>query len=109
MSSPIYPPSRQAVQIDDYHGTIVADPFRWLEDLDSPETQAWVEAQNQVTFSYLEQIPARETIKERLTKLWNYERYSAPFKEGDRYFFFKNDGLQNQSVLYTLKSLDGTP
>lgn len=109
MSSPIYPPSRQTVQIDDYHGTLVADPFRWLEDLDSPETKTWVEAQNQVTFSYLEQIPARKAIKERLTKLWNYERYSAPFKEGDRYFFFKNDGLQNQSVLYTLKSLDGTP
>ncbi len=104
-----YPQTRQVDQIDDYHGTPVADPYRWLEDLDAPETEAWIQAQNQVTFAYLDQIPSREQIKERLTKLWNYERYSAPFKEGDRYFYFKNDGLQNQSVLYTLKSLDGTP
>jgi prolyl oligopeptidase len=104
-----YPQTRQVDQIDDYHGTQIADPYRWLEDLDAPETEAWIQAQNQVTFAYLDQIPFREKIKERLTKLWNYERYSAPFKEGDRYFYFKNDGLQNQSVLYTLKSLDGTP
>ncbi|NJL89470.1 MAG: S9 family peptidase [Coleofasciculaceae cyanobacterium SM2_1_6] len=104
-----YPQTRQVDQIDDYHGTSVADPYRWLEDLDAPETEVWIQAQNQVTFAYLDQIPSREQIKERLTKLWNYERYSAPFKEGDRYFYFKNDGLQNQSVLYTLKSLDGPP
>ncbi|HEY9701879.1 MAG TPA: S9 family peptidase, partial [Allocoleopsis sp.] len=76
---------------------------------DSPETKTWVESQNQVTFAYLNQIPAREKIKERLTELWNYEKYGIPFKEGDRYFYFKNEGLQNQSVLYTLKTLDSEP
>jgi len=105
MSSPTYPQTQQLEQIDDYHGTIVPDPYRWLEDLDSPKTAEWIAAQNQVTSDYLEQIPSREKIKERLTQLWNYERYSAPFREGDRYFYFKNDGLQNQSILYTLKSL----
>ncbi len=105
MSFPTYPQTRQVNQVDDYHGTIVPDPYRWLEDLDSPETTEWIAAQNQVTAGYLDQIPNREKIKERLTQLWNYERYSAPFQEGDRYFYFKNDGLQNQSILYTLKSL----
>jgi prolyl oligopeptidase len=104
-----YPSTRKSNQIDSYHGAPVADPYRWLEDPDSEETQAWVEAQNKVTFSYLEEIPAREKIKQRLTKLWDYEKYSVPFKEGERYFYFKNDGLQNQSVLYTLKSLDEEP
>jgi prolyl oligopeptidase len=102
-----YPTSRKIDQIDEYHGIKVADPYRWLEDPDSEETQAWIEAQNQVTFAYLQEIPAREKIKQRLTQLWDYEKYSIPFKEGDRYFYFKNDGLQNQSVLYTLTSLDG--
>jgi prolyl oligopeptidase len=96
-------------QVDDYHGAKVADPYRWLEDDQSPETRAWVEAQNRVTFDYLGRLPARARIKERLTALWNYERYGVPFKEGGRYFLTRNDGLQNQSVLYTLKSLDGTP
>ncbi|WP_026733028.1 prolyl oligopeptidase family serine peptidase [Fischerella sp. PCC 9605] len=104
-----YPPSRKSDRVDNYHGTLVADPYRWLEDLDSEETKAWVEAQNKVTFGYLEEIPVREKIKQRLTKLWDYEKYSVPFKEGDCYFYFKNDGLQNQSVLYTLKSLADTP
>ncbi|NEP28138.1 MAG: S9 family peptidase, partial [Moorea sp. SIO3I6] len=104
-----YPKSRKADQVDDYHGTLVADPYRWLEDPDSEETKAWVEAQNQVTFGYLSEIPTRETLKQRITKLWNYEKYSTPFKKGDRYFYFKNDGLQNQSVLYTLTSLDAEP
>ncbi len=102
----VYPPTPKADQIDDYHGTKVADPYRWLEDPDSEETKAWVEAQNQVTFGYLAEIPVREKIKQRLTQLWNYEKYGIPFKEGNRYFYFKNDGLQNQSVLYTLTSLD---
>jgi prolyl oligopeptidase len=102
-----YPTSRKIDQTDEYHGIKVADPYRWLEDPDSEETQAWIEAQNQVTFAYLQEIPAREKIKQRLTQLWDYEKYSIPFKEGDRYFYFKNDGLQNQSVLYTLTSLDG--
>ncbi len=104
-----YPTTHQADQVDDYHGTKVADPYRWLEDPDSDETKAWVEAQNKVTFGYLEDIPQRESLKQRITKLWNYEKYGIPYKEGNRYFYFKNDGLQNQSVLYTLTSLDGEP
>jgi len=104
-----YPTTRQADQVDDYHGTKIADPYRWLEDPDSDETKAWVEAQNKVTFGYLEDIPQRESLKQRITKLWNYEKYGIPYKEGNRYFYFKNDGLQNQSVLYTLTSLDGEP
>jgi prolyl oligopeptidase len=104
-----YPVSRKVNHIDDYHGTKVADVYRWLEDDNSAETAAWVEAQNRVTFAYLEQVPERAAIKERLTKLWNFERYGVPFKEGGRYFFTKNDGLQNQSVLYTMRSLDAEP
>jgi prolyl oligopeptidase len=104
-----YPQSPKAEQVDDYHGTSVSDPYRWLEDPDSDETKVWVEAQNQVTFSYLKEIPAREKIKPRLTQLWDYEKYSIPYKKGNRYFYYKNDGLQNQSVLYTLTSLDGEP
>ncbi|MCI0486232.1 MAG: prolyl oligopeptidase family serine peptidase [Blastocatellia bacterium] len=105
----VYPVTKKLEQYDDYHGTKVADPYRWLEDADSAETRAWVEAQNKVTFAYLDRIPARPRIKERLTKLWNYEKYGTPFKQGGRYFYFKNDGLQNQSVLYTVTSLDGNP
>ncbi len=101
-----YPTTRKIDQVDDYHGTKVADPYRWLEDPDSEETKAWVEAQNQLTFGYLGEIEVKETIKQRLTQLWNYEKYGSPFKEGNRYFYFKNDGLQNQSVLYTLTSLE---
>ncbi len=105
----VYPATRKADQVDDYHGTKVADPYRWLEDPDSEETKAWVEAQNEVTFGYLGEIPVREQIKQRLTQLWDYEKFGIPFKEGNRYFYFKNDGLQNQSVLYTLTSLDAEP
>ncbi|WP_228059658.1 prolyl oligopeptidase family serine peptidase [Plectonema radiosum] len=104
-----YPATSKSEQVDNYHGTKVADPYRWLENPDSPETKAWVEAQNKVTFGFLEKIPQREDIKKRLTKLWDYEKYGVPFKEGNRYFYFKNDGLQNQSVLYTLKTLDDKP
>lgn len=104
-----YPSSHKSNQVDNYHGTLVADPYRWLEDPDSEETRTWIEAQNQITFGYLNEIPTREKMKQRLTKLWDYEKYGIPFKEGERYFYFKNDGLQNQSVLYTLKTLDGQP
>ena len=104
-----YPDSRRSDQVDDYHGEKVADPYRWLEQLDSAETKAWVEAQNKVTFGYLEKIPQRAQYKERLTQLWNYERFGLPVKSGGRYFYTRNDGLQNQSVLYTAESLDSTP
>jgi prolyl oligopeptidase len=104
-----YPATRKGEQVDNYHGTEVKDPYRWLENPDSEETKTWVEAQNKVTFNFLEQIPARDDIKKRLTKLWDYEKYGVPFQEGSRYFYFKNDGLQNQSVLYTLKKLDDKP
>ena len=104
-----YPETPVVRVIDDYHGTTVADPYRWLEDVDSDSTKAWVEAQNAVTFAYLEAIPERERIRERLTELWDYERYGTPWKEGGYYFFFKNDGLQNQSVLYMQASLDAEP
>ena len=95
--------------IDDYHGTKVADPYRWLEDQNSPETQQWVEAQNAITMHYLSSIPVRTKLEARLTELWNYPKYTAPRKEGGRYFFFKNAGLQNQSVLYIQKALDSDP
>jgi len=104
-----YPIARTSDQVDTYHGIEIQDNYRWLEDPDSQETKAWVEAENQVTFSYLESISARENIKQRITKLWNYEKFGIPLKEGARYFYFKNDGLQNQSVLYTLKSLNDPP
>src|SRR6185503_1954253 len=104
-----YPVARKSDQVDDYHGVKVADPYRWLEDLDSAETRKWVEEENKQTFAYLAEIPARTTIKERLTKLWNYEKYGVPFKEGNRYFYTRNSGLQNQSVLYSVNSLDAEP
>ncbi len=104
-----YPQAKKVDQIDDYHGVKVADPYRWLENPDSADSRAWIEAENKLTFGFLNEIPERSKIKERLTRLWNYEKYGPPFKEGGRYFYFKNDGLQNQSVLYTLKSLDGEP
>src|SRR5215210_6312549 len=100
-----YPQTKKVEQTDDYHGTKVADPYRWLEDDNSAETKAWVEAQNKVTFAYLNQIPERAKLKSRLTELWNYEKYSAPFKRGKRYFYSKNDGLQNQSVFYVADSI----
>jgi prolyl oligopeptidase len=104
-----YPAARKADQVDDYHGVKVADPYRWLEDLDSEETRAWVEAQNKLSFGYLESIPARATLKDRLTKIWNYEKYGIPFREGNRYFYTRNSGLQNQAVLYTVTSLEAQP
>ena len=105
----VYPSSPRGNVVDDYHGTKVPDPYRWLEDPLSAETRAWIKAQNELTFSFLEQIPAREQIRARLEKLWDYERYGLPEKAGDRYYYRKNDGLQNQSVIYAVDSLDGTP
>lgn len=104
-----YPETRRGEHLDHYHGTTVADPYRWLEDDRSPETKAWVEAQNAVTGAYLAGIPERDKIRQRLTTLWDYERYGVPFRRGDTYFLSRNNGLQNQSVLYTLDTLTGTP
>ncbi len=105
----VYPTFPKVDLVDDYHGVKIADPFRGLEDLDSEPTRAWVRAQNEVTFKFLESIPERMRIRERLTRLWDYEKYTAPWREGGRYFWFKNDGLQPQSVLYTATRLDGAP
>ena len=101
-----YPNTERVEQSDRYHGIEVRDPYRWLENPDSESTKDWVAAQNKVTTSYLNTIAAKEKIQQRLTQLWDYEKYGSPFKRGQRYFYFKNDGLQNQSVLYTLESLD---
>lgn len=106
----VYPDTKKGDVADDYHGVKVPDPYRWLEDADAPETAAWVKAQNEVTFGWLERVPARAALKTRLTELWDYERYSPPWREGKgkerRTFFFKNDGLQNQSVLYVFDRPD---
>jgi prolyl oligopeptidase len=104
-----YPKARKADQVDDYHGIKVADPYRWLEDDNSVETAAWVKAENQVTFDYLEKIPYRPQLKQRLQELYNYPKYGIPSQSGAYYLWSKNDGLQNQSVLYVQKGLEGTP
>ncbi|MBX7053879.1 MAG: prolyl oligopeptidase family serine peptidase [Pyrinomonadaceae bacterium] len=101
-----YPKPRRGDQVDEYHGTKVADPYRWMEDTDSAETQSWIEAENKLTDAYLATIPEREKIKNRLTEIWNYERYSSPSKIGNYYIYSKNDGLQNQSVLYKTNSIN---
>jgi prolyl oligopeptidase len=103
------PETRRDDTVDVLHGVPVPDPYRWLEEVDSEGTRAWITAQNELTFDFLERIPARETIQERLTELWNHERYGIPVNRGGRIFFTRNDGLQNQSVLYWLDSLDGEP
>ena len=105
----VYPESKKVDVVDDYFGTKVADPYRWLEDETSADTKAWIEDQNKLTFGYLDTIPYREKLKARLTELYNYPRVSAPFRRGDTYFFTKNDGLQNQSVFYIQKGVNGTP
>src|SRR4051812_31852414 len=107
MARIIYPQARKDAQVDDYHGTKVADPYRWLEDPDSPESRIWIDAENKITFDFLGKIPERDKIHARLTELWNYERFGIPFREGGRYFITRNDGLQNQSVLYRMDSLGG--
>jgi len=108
--SPTYPPTRKDDSvIDDYHGTKVADPYRWLEDDNSEQTQAWVKAQNEVTFGFLKAIPKRGEIRDRLQKAWNYERTGIPFEHGGKWFFNRNSGLQNQGVLHVADSLDAEP
>jgi prolyl oligopeptidase len=101
-----YPETKKTDVTDDYHGTVVADPYRWLEDDMSEETAQWVQAQNEVTFGYLDKIPFRNQMKDRLTEIWDYPRFSVTFKKGDRYFYFMNTGMQNQSVLYMQESLE---
>jgi prolyl oligopeptidase len=101
-----YPLSRTIEQKDDYHGSILPDPYRWLEDVDSPETLDWIKRQNELTFGFLEQIPRRERMRQRLTKLWDYPKAQAPVKHGGRYFQLRNTGLQNQDVLYVFDWLD---
>jgi prolyl oligopeptidase len=110
-SNIVYPESKTVDHVDNYHGTEVPDPYRWLEDdvRESPEVAAWVESQNEVTFKFLKSIPQRDAIEERLTELWNYEKISPPFKRGGRYYFSRNDGLQNQSVMYMQDTLDSEP
>ena len=105
----VYPETKKVEVVDDYFGTKVPDPYRWLEDETSADTKAWVDDQNRVTFAYLDKIPYREKLKARLTELFDYPRISAPFRRGDTYFFTKNQGLQNQSVYYIQKGENGTP
>ena len=104
-----YPSAYRQGLIESLHSTSVADPYRWLEDLNSPETHTWIAAQNEVANAYLAQLPMREHIRQRLTELWNYERYGVPVKHGGRYFLTRNNGLQNQAVLYWMAKLDDEP
>ena len=106
-----YPQTRRIDHVDTYFGVKVHDPYRWLEDdiRNSKEVADWVAAENRVTFGYLDSIPAREKIRRRLTELWNFTQYASPFKAGGRYYYLKNDGLQNQAVLYVMDTLDAPP
>jgi len=109
VKTPAYPCAHRQELTEMLHGMPITDPYRWLEDLDSPETQAWIAAQNNVTHTYLAALPQREQIRQRLTELWNYERYGVPVNYGSRYFLTRNNGLQNQAVLYWLEQLDDEP
>jgi prolyl oligopeptidase len=104
-----YPPAPRTEQIDDYHGTKIADPYRTLENADAHSTSKWIERENALTFSWLAKLPGRENIRTQLTSLWNYERFPRLYKAGGHYFYLHNSGLQNQSVLYVLDSLSGSP
>ncbi len=105
----VYPQAKKGDSVDVYFGNKVADPYRWLEDDNSEETAEWVTAENEITNAYLSKIPFRDKLEERLTKIWNYPKYGVPFNKGDNYFFFKNDGVQNQSVMYIQKDLNDEP
>lgn len=105
----VYPDSARVDHVDTYHGKAIPDPYRWLEDPDAPDSRKWIDAQNEVTFGILNGIASRDRIKSRMTELWNYERFGTPFKEGGRYFYTRNDGLQPQSVLYVADSLEAEP
>ena len=104
-----YPTAKTVDVVDDFHGTKISDPYRWLEDTSSPETRAWIESQNDLTSKFLAEIPERERIRGRLEALWNYDKYGVPFREGDRYFFTKKEGLENQGVLFVTDGLYGQP
>ncbi len=103
-----YPATKTIDQTDDFFGTKVTDPYRWLENDTSEETKDWVQQQNVVSRNYLDKIPFRDAIKKRLTELWNYEKYTAPFKEGGYTYFYKNDGLQNR-LFYIVKKIMKSP
>ncbi|HXA91772.1 MAG TPA: hypothetical protein VNU73_00895, partial [Steroidobacteraceae bacterium] len=102
----MYPPAVRGSVVDDYHGTRVEDPYRWMEEIDSAQTRAWVSAEGQLTERYLAAIPAREAIRKRVAALYDFERFGVPFHEGGRYFYTRNTGVQDQSVLYVTASLD---
>ncbi len=105
----VYPNAARVDHVDTYHGKAIPDPYRWLEDPDAPDSRKWIDAENQVTFGVLNGIASRDRIKSRMTELWNYERFGVPFKEGGRYFFSRNDGLQPQSVIYVADTLGSEP
>src|ERR1051325_6096823 len=104
-----YPSAKRGAVVDDYNGVKVADPYRWMEDLDSLETREWVQAEAQITEKYLEKIPTRKVLRERLTKLMDFEKFGTPSRRQDQYFYLYNKGLDPQSVLHTAKGLNGEP
>lgn len=107
-SRPSYPRPRQGDVVDDYHGTKVADPYRWMEDLNAPELKQWVDAENAITSKYLAGLPPRDALKKRITELWNYPKVTAPRYEGRHWFYSRNSGLQRQSVVFTRETLSGS-
>src|SRR5882672_7865179 len=107
-TSPTYPHARKGEVVDDYHGTKVADPYRWMEDLNAPEVKQWVDAENANTYKYLDTLPQREALKKRITELWNYPKVTAPRYEGRHWFYNRNSGLQRQSVVFTRETLNGS-
>ena len=105
---PTYPHPRKGDVVDDYHGTKVADPYRWMEDLNAPEVKQWVDAENAITLKYLDGLPQRDALKKRITELWNYPKVTPPRYEGRHWFYNRNSGLQRQSVVFTRETLNGS-